>query len=91
MEIDVLEQSKDRLKIEIVGEDHTLVNALRNELWKNSHVKVAGYGIDHSLISSPILTIETDGNENPRKALEKAVSSLKDQNKQFSDIIKGIK
>ncbi len=91
MEIEVIEQSKEKLKIEIVGEDHSLVNALRNELWNNSHVKVAGYGIDNSLINSPILTIETDGNENPRKALEKAVNSLKEQNKQFMDVIKGIK
>ena len=92
MEIKVLEQSKDTLKIELIGEDHTLSNALTNELWNNPHVKIAGYNIEHSLVSNPVLIIETGGSENPKKALQGAIDSLRKRNKEMiSDFSKALK
>ncbi len=83
MEIKVLAQSKERLKIEIVGEGHTLSNAIRKELWENPRVKVAGYNIEHNLISNPVMIIETDGNENPKKALSTAIENIRKRNKEL--------
>ena len=83
MEIRVLEQTKERLKIEILGEDHTLSNAIRKELWENSHVKIAGYNLEPSLITNPMMIIETDGSENPKKALLTAIENIKKRNKEL--------
>ncbi len=82
MEINIIEDEKDKLKFEIKGETHTFCNILRKKLWENKHVKVAGYNIKHALTSAPIFTVETDNEEKPRQALKKAVSSLQ---KDFSD------
>lgn len=81
MELKVLEQTKERLKIELIGEDNTLSNALRKELWLDSHIKIAGYNIEHSLVSNPILIIETDSSENPKKALLSAIENIRKRNK----------
>ncbi len=92
MEIKVIDQSKERLKIEIIGGDHTISNAIRDELWKNSHVKVAGYNLELSLVSNPIMVIETDSSENPKKSLLNAIENIKKRNKdlltEFNKVIK---
>ncbi len=76
MEISVLEESKNRLVIEIHGEDHTMVNALKKELWNDKDVKIAGYTVNHPSIGIPRLVVETAG-EDPRKALTEAAKRLK--------------
>ncbi len=83
MEIKILEELKNKIKLEIEGENHTLVNALRKELWSDSHVTIAGYSVDHPLVGKPILIVETDGKEDPKKALNSAVERLKKFNSEF--------
>lgn len=79
MEIKVLEQEKNKLKIEIKGETHTLCNAIRNELWGEKSVEIAGYQIEHPMVSSPVLFVETE-KEDPKKTLINAAASLKKKN-----------
>ena len=76
MEINVLEESKNKLVVEIKGEGHALCNALKAELWKNKKVKIAGYNIAHPLVGIPRLVIETESGD-PRKILLDAVKSVK--------------
>ncbi|MBU4502483.1 MAG: DNA-directed RNA polymerase subunit L [Nanoarchaeota archaeon] len=79
MEIKVLEKKKNKLKLEIIGEDHTFCNTLRKELWNDKDVKVAGYNIEHPLVSNPVLTLETD-KKDPKKVLEATIKRIKDSN-----------
>lgn len=79
MEVKILGEDKSRIKFEIEGENHTFSNPLSKELWKDNHVKAAGYHIKHSLVSNPIFIVETDGSENPKNALKKAVARLEKQ------------
>jgi DNA-directed RNA polymerase subunit L len=88
MEINILKEEKNSLKIEIKGEDHTLANALRRELWNGAHVKIAGYSIDHPLVGSPILIVETEGKEDAKKTLLSCVDRLKKKNSDFLSKIK---
>ncbi len=90
MEIKVLEKTKNFLKIEIIGEDHTLCNALRRELWNDKDVKVSGYGLAHSLVSSPVLIVETSS-KSPKTVLNDAVKRLKDSNDQMREKFKKLK
>ncbi|MBT6995376.1 DNA-directed RNA polymerase subunit L [Candidatus Woesearchaeota archaeon] len=85
MELKILSSEKDSLKLELIGEDHTLANALRTQLWKNSGVKLTGYNIEHPLISNPILTVE--GND-PKKMLLNAVAELKKSNSELIKVLK---
>jgi DNA-directed RNA polymerase subunit L len=91
MEIKMLEQGKKRIKFQIIGEDHTLCNALRKELWNDKDIEIAGYSIEHPLVSQPIMTVETNGKETPKKALLKAISNLKAKNKDLISKSKNLK
>jgi DNA-directed RNA polymerase subunit L len=82
MEIKVLEESKNKLVVEIIGEGHSLCSALKAELWKNKKVKVAGYNIAHPLIGVPKLVIET-GSGNPKEMLIDAAKAVKKDTEAF--------
>ena len=84
MKLRVLEEEKNKLKIEVIGETHTLCNVIRNELWGNKSIDVAGYHIEHPMVSSPVLFVKTE-KEDPKKALINAASSLK---KKISELSK---
>ncbi|MFO8016237.1 MAG: DNA-directed RNA polymerase subunit L [Candidatus Woesearchaeota archaeon] len=84
MELKVLEETKNRLVVEINGEDATLCNILRKELWNDDKVKSAAFSVKHPSIGVPQLVVETTGKE-PREALSDAVKRLK---KSLSDFEK---
>jgi DNA-directed RNA polymerase subunit L len=90
MEINVLEEKKNRLVVSIEGESHTICNALVKELWNDKHVKNAGYKIDHPLVGKPNLMVETDGAD-PRKAISSAVKRLTKAAADFKKSAKSIK
>ena len=83
MELNIIEDKKERFVFELKGETHTFCNILRKELWNDKHVKVASYNIEHPLIGIPKIIIETDGKESPRKALSEAVKRIKKVNDAF--------
>ena len=83
MEIKILDNKKNRFMFELTGADHTLCNALKEELWNDKHVKVATYRVRHPQISSPHVIVETDGEETPKNALIIAVDRLHKANSRF--------
>jgi DNA-directed RNA polymerase subunit L len=88
MEINVIEDKKSKLVFELKGEDHTLCNALREELWNDKAVTVSAYTIEHPLIGIPKFMIETDGKKEPKKALADAVNRLKRKNSSLAEAAK---
>ncbi|MAE42435.1 DNA-directed RNA polymerase subunit L [Candidatus Woesearchaeota archaeon] len=88
MEIKVLEDKKNKIVFEVEGIGHTFINILKNELWQDSHVKVATYNIRHPIASKPKIIVETDGSENPIAALTSAVTRLKRTSDKFRAEIK---
>ena len=78
MEVKIIEEKKDRIVFEIIGESHTLCNALRKELYNDEHVKVATYAIEHPLIEKPRFILETDGAD-PKKTIQNAIKKLQKQ------------
>lgn len=90
MEIKILKKEKTELKIEIVGETHTFCNSLRQELWNDKDVQLAGYNIDHPLTSHPVIIIKTE-KKDPKKVLEAAIKRLKDKNAKIKTAINSIK
>lgn len=87
MEIKILEDKKNKLIFEIKGEDHTISNMLRKELWTDSHVKAAAYDIEHPLVGVPTFVLQTDG-EDPRKVLKAASKRVQKQLAKLKDEIK---
>ncbi len=91
MEIKILALDKESMKLELVGEDHTFANALRKELWNNPNVKLAGYNIEHPLVSNPVLVVDGNGKEDPKKMLLKAVEGLRKKNLDLIEQLKKLK
>ena len=91
MEITIIEDKKKRLVFEIRGEDHTLCNALREELWNDKSVSVSAYNINHPLVGVPKFIIETDGKKDPKKALKDAIKRLKGKNSDLAKLVKKFK
>ena len=92
MEVKVLEEKKNRLTIEMKGEGHAFCNALKKELWNDSHVKAAAYKVAHPLVGIPTMVVETDGKETPKKALTEAAKRLSKETDKFKTaFLKGIK
>jgi DNA-directed RNA polymerase subunit L len=88
MEIKILEEKKNRLYFEIPGAGHTMCNSLKNELNNDEHVKVATYAVRHSETSNPKMIVETDGEVEPRKAIQSAIQRLKKNMDKFRSMVK---
>lgn len=84
MELKIVESGKNKLIVELKGEDHAFCNALKKELWNDEHVKAAAYNIDHPLVGEPKIIVETDGKEEPKDALVAAAKRLKKEVDNFS-------
>ncbi len=82
MEIKILNKTPLEIKLEIFGETHTLLNALKSTLLEDERVTIASYDIKHPDISNPVLYIRTNDIE-PIIALEEAATRLGKQCAEF--------
>jgi len=85
MEVKVVSRSKNELRLEIVGEDHTFCNLLQNVLLNDKNVELAGYDQPHPLIRSSILYVKTKREVSPEKTLLSALESVQELNKEFDE------
>jgi len=79
MKLTALEKKKDRWKIEVEGEDHTLLNLLREKAWKKG-AKQASYMIRHPYLSMPVITVI---GPNPKKILADSAQAIIDDARAF--------
>ena len=87
MELNVIENKKNRLVFVLKGTDHSICNILKAELWNDEHIKVATYSIKHPLIGSPEFIVETDGEVTPKAAINGAINRLKKTSERFRKIV----
>lgn len=80
MKLNVLDDSKGLLKLEVQGETHTLVNLLREQAWAAGATQAA-YAVDHPSMSQPVLTVRA---ANPKKVLADAATAIAEQSKEFT-------
>jgi len=83
LNLKVLQNTKNELKIEIQGEGHTFCNLLQQALLQDKGVEMAGYDVPHPLIPSAILYIRTKRETSPKKALERALAKVGEMSNEF--------
>jgi len=88
MKVNVLNKTKNELKIELEGARHTICNLLQRKLLEDENVDLAGYDIPHPLASNPILYVRTKGDVKPEDALLEAVRKILDVSEEFSQELK---
>lgn len=86
MKLKLIENKKDKIKIEVVGESHTLLNLLRETAWKTG-ADQATYIIEHPYMSNPELIIR---GKSPKTALTKAANNIIDQATAFERELKRV-
>ena len=79
MKLTVLEKDANRLKIEVSGEGHTLLNLLSENAWQAGATQ-ASVVIEHPYLSAPRLLVR---GQNPKKILVSAAELAENQAKEF--------
>ncbi len=84
MKINFLAKEAHYLEIEIVGEDHSLPNALREIILQDDDVEFAAYKMPHPQIANPILIVRTKS-KNALTIVKSAAKELAKQIKELRD------
>ncbi|MGM5488414.1 MAG: RpoL/Rpb11 RNA polymerase subunit family protein [Nanobdellota archaeon] len=74
--MEIIENAKNKVVLKAEGSDAGICNLLREELWADEKVKIAGFNIEHPLISEPQIIIETTGTRKPLDAAKEALDRL---------------
>lgn len=86
MEIKVLKKGENELKLEVVGESHTLLNLLQKELVKDPDVEIGGYEVIHPL-ERPVRSVfyvRTRGGKKPVEAILEAIARAREMTQKFA-------
>jgi len=83
MKVNIIKKDKNKLKIEIAGEGHTLGNLLQSSLLEDNNVEIAGYDLPHPLSKKPIIFIRMKNGNKPEKSLEKALTRISKRTDEF--------
>jgi len=83
MEIKILEENKEEMKLELVGEGHTVANTIKEELYEDEKVKSSAYLVEHPLTSNPMLIVRTKKGRTPKAALKGAAQRLQKKAEEF--------
>lgn len=88
MKVNVLNKTKNELKIELEEAGHTLCNILQKKLLEDENVELAGYDVPHPLASNSIIYVRTKGSVKPEDALLRAVKKILEVSEEFSKELK---
>ncbi|MGB2841371.1 MAG: DNA-directed RNA polymerase subunit L [Halobacteriota archaeon] len=80
--VKILEKKEKEVRIEIEGEDHTLLAPLTSKLLENEKVYLATYNIKHTLMSNPVLYVKMKEGD-PIEAVKSAAASLASDFEEF--------
>ncbi len=91
MELRVLHQKDNELEVEVLGENETLLNPVKQTLLADTDVEIAEYIIEHPQLSVPKIFLRTSGAD-PKKVLQRAIKELVGQFDSFEDaFVKALK
>jgi len=88
METKILEHKKDKLKIEVIGADHTLLGLLREELTKDKSIEFSTYSRPHPLLEGYVVTVR---GKTPEASLKKALAAVTKDSKELAAAFKKAK
>jgi DNA-directed RNA polymerase subunit L len=80
MELNAVEKGKEKLRAEVRGETHTMLNLIRENAWK-AGAKQASYIIQHPYISRPEIIIRS---KKPSKTMQDAAQMVIDDSRTFT-------
>lgn len=79
MDLKKLEKTQGKLKVAVQGEDHTLLNLLRENAWRKGATQAAAL-VEHPYMSEPKIVIRS---KSPQKTLLDAAQLVIDEAEEF--------
>jgi len=76
-------EEDNKLKLEVGGEGHTLLNLLQSHLLNNKSVSMAGYSKPHPLMDRSVLYLTLGRGKNFNRALLRGAKDSKNQMEEF--------
>jgi DNA-directed RNA polymerase subunit L len=85
MELRVLTHDKNELEMEILGENETLLNPIKQALLADKDVDFAEYIIEHPILSVPKIFLRTKGAAKPEAVLKRTIKHVVGEFDAFED------
>jgi DNA-directed RNA polymerase subunit L len=85
MELRILHQDKNELEFEVLGENETLLNPVKQALLSDKDVEYAEYIIEHPQLSVPKIFLRTKGNVKPETVLKRTIKAVVAEFDDFED------
>jgi DNA-directed RNA polymerase subunit L len=76
MQLKVLSQTATEMEIEVLGENETLLNPIKQALLADKDVDFAEYIIEHPSLSTPKIFLRTKGKAKPDAVLKRTIKNL---------------
>ena len=76
MKLNVLSKSDRDLEVEVIGENETLLNPIKQALLADKDVDFAEYIIEHPTLATPKIFLRTKGKVKPEAVLKRTIKSL---------------
>jgi DNA-directed RNA polymerase subunit L len=76
MQLNVLSKTDNEMEIEVIGENETLLNPIKQALLGEKDVDFAEYIIEHPSLSVPKIFLRTKGKAKPEVVLKRVVKNL---------------
>lgn len=86
MELKLINKEKDSMEIEILGENETLLEPLKQKLLEDDNVEIATFLMGHPMLESPKLIVKVKSGK-PQAALKKAAKALANDFEEFRDVV----
>ena len=87
MKVNILERTKNSLKIELEGEGHTFCNILQKTLLLDRDVEYAGYNVPHPLTNASFVELKVKGSRRAEKVLISSAKKIGTDAKEFEEKI----
>ncbi len=78
MELRLVSKSGNKIEIEFIGENDTLLNLLKQKLLSDPTVETATYVMGHPYLDNPLFVVETRSGK-PEAAIKNAAKELRGQ------------
>jgi DNA-directed RNA polymerase subunit L len=86
MELRILTLEGNEMEFEVLGENETLLNPVKQALLSDKDVEFAEYIIEHPQLSVPKIFLRTKGKVNPQTVIKRTLKSLIGEFDEFEDV-----
>ena len=87
MKLNVVRLTDNELEIEVLGENETFLNPVKQKLLQDKDVDIAEYVIEHPFLSIPRVYFRTKGATKPQVVLKRTIKALLKDYKDFEDAL----